>query len=95
MLKCLLFGHEPHPTLNTAWAESSPRGYSRRLTCCLRCDAPIWAEAPDDRPDGFLSPEERDAVLVDTIVARLLPHTLKRKRAEKKSGSPALTETET
>ncbi len=93
MIRCLLFGHEPHPTYETS--RGTIGGISRRYTFCVRCDEHLLADAadiPDPWPLGS-SFEEREAVLAETIVATLLPvllpHTLKRKRATRKANVSA------
>ncbi len=96
MIRCLLFGHEPHPLFE------SLRIGVRRATCCERCGVGMWHVV--DRmtwpiPEGSLTSEERDAVLAETIVATLLPallpHTLKRKRSERRIPRKTAEPTET
>ncbi len=93
MIRCLLFGHEPHPTYETS--RMTVGAITRRFTFCTRprCGQTVSAPAPNARPFDYLTDDERDAVLVDTIVATLLPelkvallpHLLKRKRAVRKA----------
>ncbi len=100
MIRCLLFGHEPHPTFETSRGEVGD--VLRRITFCVRCGQLLAAHVGDvPLPNGSMTTEERDAVLIDSLIQRLmpelkvmlLPHLLKRKRPVRRS--PALTETET
>ncbi len=92
MIRCLLFGHEPHPTYETS--RMTVGAITRRFTFCTRtrCGQTVSAPAPNARPFDYLTDEERDAVLIDSLIQRLmpeikvmlLPHLLKRKRAERR-----------
>ncbi len=84
MIRCLLFGHTPHPKYERL------RIGRQRLTHCKRCMQPIIEIVDSDRPlpPGVLTPEERDAVLIDSLIDRLIPaltpYLLKRKRSTRK-----------
>ncbi len=96
MILCLLFGHKPHPTYEHSRVTMG--SISRRYTFCTRCDQAVSEDATGfPIPSGSITKDERDAVLIDSLIDRLvpllLPHTLKRRRAKKKPiASPALTE---
>ncbi len=100
MIRCLLFGHEPHPTYEP-W-RIGVGNVMRGFSFCTRCSVIVTVEARGGFPNQTpLTSDERDAVLIDSLIERLmpelkvalLPHLLKRKRAVRRS--PALTETET
>ncbi len=83
MIRCLLFGHEPHPTFEAFRVTCDD--VLRRYTFCVRCSQVVAVRA-GARPDGLLSDEERDAVLIDSLIDRLrvevLPNLMNRIRVE-------------